>query len=339
MAINLLNIQPHKVSRDLSGYITYIYGAGGTGKTTLACQMDKALLLACERGYNALPGVMAQDITSWSEMKQVVRELKRKEVRETFKCVIVDTVDIASSFCEKYICNQLGIENIGDGGWTKNGWAKTKKEFESTMREIAQLGYALFFISHDKDKTDKTQDGLEYTKTIPSLSNAYNEIVRNMADIQGYAHPVKLENGVPQVMLTLRSMDGSVECKSRFKYIEPEIPFNYESLSKALNDAIEKEAALNNNEFVTDERAKQVEETVYDFEAMKNEFKELTVKIQHSVSKDEFKKYWAPKIIEITDKYLGVGKKVNDCTAKQAEQLSLILDDLKDLLSNGIDVA
>lgn len=26
MAINLLNLQPHKVSRDLSGYITYIYG-------------------------------------------------------------------------------------------------------------------------------------------------------------------------------------------------------------------------------------------------------------------------------------------------------------------------
>ena len=26
MAINLLNLQPHKDSRDLSGYITYIYG-------------------------------------------------------------------------------------------------------------------------------------------------------------------------------------------------------------------------------------------------------------------------------------------------------------------------
>lgn len=25
--MNLLNIKPHKVSRDLSGYITYIYGA------------------------------------------------------------------------------------------------------------------------------------------------------------------------------------------------------------------------------------------------------------------------------------------------------------------------
>ena len=46
MGINLLEIKPHKVSRDLSGYITYVYGAGKTGKTTLASQMDKALLVA-----------------------------------------------------------------------------------------------------------------------------------------------------------------------------------------------------------------------------------------------------------------------------------------------------
>lgn len=69
MAINLLNLQPHKVSTDLSGYITYIYGAPKTGKTTLATQMPNALLLAFERGYNALPGVIAQDINTWGEMK------------------------------------------------------------------------------------------------------------------------------------------------------------------------------------------------------------------------------------------------------------------------------
>ena len=47
--INLLNLQPHKVSRDLSGYITYIYGAPKTGKTTLASQMDGALILASKK--------------------------------------------------------------------------------------------------------------------------------------------------------------------------------------------------------------------------------------------------------------------------------------------------
>ena len=39
MGINLLNIEPHKVSKDLSGYITYIYGAPKTGKTTLAVKL------------------------------------------------------------------------------------------------------------------------------------------------------------------------------------------------------------------------------------------------------------------------------------------------------------
>ena len=64
MAINLLALQPHKVSRDLSGYITYVYGAPKTGKTTLATQMDGCLLLAFEQGYNALPGVIAQDVVT-----------------------------------------------------------------------------------------------------------------------------------------------------------------------------------------------------------------------------------------------------------------------------------
>ena len=38
-------------------------------------------------------GVMAQDVTSWTEMKQVCRELKKPEVQATFKAIIVDTID------------------------------------------------------------------------------------------------------------------------------------------------------------------------------------------------------------------------------------------------------
>jgi hypothetical protein len=53
-SFDLLSLQPHRVSRDLTGYITYIYGAAKTGKTTLATQAGNALLFAFERGYNAL---------------------------------------------------------------------------------------------------------------------------------------------------------------------------------------------------------------------------------------------------------------------------------------------
>ena len=92
MAINLLSIEPHKVSRDLSGYITYLYGAPKVGKTTLGSKFPNALILAFERGYNALPGVFAQDMTSWSDMKAAVRELKKDEVKERFKSIIIDTI-------------------------------------------------------------------------------------------------------------------------------------------------------------------------------------------------------------------------------------------------------
>lgn len=140
MAINLLNLQPHKVSTDLSGYITYIYGAPKTGKTTLATQMPNALLLAFERGYNALPGVIAQDINTWGEMRQVYRELKKPEVRAAYKTIIIDTADVASVLCQKYICNQLGIDNMGDGGWSTNSWSKYKVEFEDIFRGLTMLG-------------------------------------------------------------------------------------------------------------------------------------------------------------------------------------------------------
>lgn len=212
MAINLLNIQPNKVSRDLSGYITYIYGAPKTGKTTLATQMNGALLLAFEPGYHALPGVMAQDITSWGEMKQVYRELKKPEVQQAYKCVIVDTIDIAADRCKKYICSQNGIEDLGDLGYGK-GWTKFKDEFNEIFRGLTQLGYAVFFIGHDKIdiKTDKNGNVLS-TTIRPALSNSTRTVIAGMSDIYGYAH--QKEAGQMSV-LTLRCSDGSIECGCR----------------------------------------------------------------------------------------------------------------------------
>ena len=87
------------------GRIIEIFGPESSGKTTLATQMEGCLLLAFEPGYHALPGVIAQDVTTWGEMKQVYRELRKPEVQATFKAVIIDTIDIAADRCKKYICN------------------------------------------------------------------------------------------------------------------------------------------------------------------------------------------------------------------------------------------
>ena len=319
MAIDLLSLKPHQVSRDLSGYITYIYGEAKTGKTTFASQMPQPLLLAFEKGYNALPGIIVQDVTSWGEMKQVVRELKKDAVKEQFKSVIVDTIDVAGALCEKYVCGQLGIQEIGDAGWGA-GWRMLRKEFDETFRVIAQLGYAVVFIGHDKLGEVTREDGTKYNKYQPSAATSVNNTAKNMADIYAFAKKYEV-NGTAMVKLIFRSMDNSADTGCRFKYIVPEIPdFSYKNVVEALNRAIDDEMKANGNkDLFTDKREVYAMATQYSLDVEAKRFQDL---ISPLMTKD--KEYFSPRITSIVDKYLGTGKKVSQATPDQAEMIYLI---------------
>ena len=325
MAIDLMAIQPHKVSRDLSGYITYVYGAEKSGKTTFASHMPSPLILAFERGYNALPGVLAQDVTSWGEMKQIVRELKKPEVKERFKSIAVDTIDVAGGMCEKYICSQNGVDALSGIPYGQ-GWTLVKKEFEEVFRTITQLGYAVVFISHCKDKTFKNKNGTEYNQIIPTCPSSYNNIAKDMADIYAYAEKYT-DGGEAKVRLILRSPDNSAETGCRFKYIPPVIEFTYDNLVKALNEAIDKEAAMHNNKFVTNDREMATVAKTYDYDALIAEFQDIVGTLMNKNPQ-----YFGPRITQIVDKYLGKGKKVSDATIDQAEFIDLIIIEIKDEL-------
>ena len=323
MAINLLALQPHKVSRDLSGYITYIYGAPKSGKTTLATQMEGSLLLAFEPGYHALPGVIAQDVTSWGEMKQVFRELKKPEVQNAFKAVIIDTIDIAADKCKKYICQQNDIEDLGDLGYGK-GWTKFKDEFNEVFRGLTQLGYAVFFIGHHKEVTiTDPNTGAERMVIRPALSNSTREVIAGMADIYGYSYQKRKDE---MSVLALRNTDGSIECGTRFKYMPNEITMNYNNLVKALCDAIDKEAAENNGKYVTEERVSIPVITEYNYEQLMNRFGELTGIL---MNKDASA---GPRIVQIIEKYLGKGKKIAETNPDQAEFIYLIVSEIEETL-------
>lgn len=319
MAIDLLALQPHKVSRDLSGYITYIYGAPKCGKTTLAVQMEKALLVAFEPGYHALPGVMAQDVTSWAEMKQLYRQLKDPRVQEMYRCVIIDTIDIAADRCKKYICNQNGIEDLGDLGYGK-GWTKFKEEFNEVFRGLTQLGYAVFFIGHDKPESIDNPDGTKTLKIRPTLSNSTKTVIAGMADIYGYAHQ---KSAGEMSVLTLRDASGTIECGCRFKYMPTEIVMSYKNLVNALNEAIDKEATETAGQFVTNERIVTPTAVTYDYDALMAEFQDLVGQLMSKGTTN------GPKITAIVERYLGKGKKVGDTTPEQAEFVSLIVADIK----------
>lgn len=117
--IDLLTIQPSVISRDLKGKYVLLYGKAKSGKTTAACAFPKSLLMAFERGYNAIGGVRAADVTKWSDFKAAVRQLEKPEVQQMYDTIIIDTVSIAWDYCEQYVCAQNGVQKINEIPWGK----------------------------------------------------------------------------------------------------------------------------------------------------------------------------------------------------------------------------
>lgn len=334
MALDILSIKPHEVSRDLTGYTVLLYGAPKTGKTTIASQFDGALLLAFEVGYLAIPGIMAQPINKWSEFKQVLKQLDTEEAHKIYKNIIIDTVDIAYDLCEKYICNNNGVTSIGDLGYGK-GYNLAKKEFDEALRRIPQMGYGLIMISHDQDKTFKDEDGNEYNQIVPTLGNQPRLVVDRMSDIIGYARPFQEDDGSITTLLFLRGTPRFI-AGSRFTYTPDYIEFTYDNLVNAIHDAVDKLAQQGNEKYVTDKPSNAHQpQPELDFDAEMATFNDIVSKLQ-DIGQGAFGTLYAPRIQEIVTRHLGAGKTVTDMSRNQVEQLVLINDDLKEWVGNGI---
>ena len=337
--IDLLNITPHQVSRDLRGYSVFLYGDPKSGKTTIATKFPRHLLLAFEKGYNAIPGAMAQPVNSWAEFRKVLKQLKEEAVKTKFETIIIDTADIAYDLCEKYICANakrqdggFGVDAIGDIPFGK-GYTLVAKEFDECLRSIVQMDYGLVLISHAVDKTFKDEAGQEFNQIVPTLGSKPRNIVSRMADIIGYSRAVQVETGELQTKLFMRGTPRYV-AGSRFKYTPDYIDFNYNALVKAIGDAIDKQMEEDGAEYFTDTKSNLYSTITQelDFDELVGTFNSIVDTIINDADEEEFNAYWQPRIVQITDKYLGKGQKVNQCSREQVEALDLIVTDLKELV-------
>lgn len=333
--IDIFSIQPHQVSRDLRGYSVFFYGGWKTGKTTIASKFPNALLLAFEKGYNALAGVRPQPINSWAEFKKVLRQLKDERAKAMYETIVIDTADIAYDYCTKYICDNAirsdggyGVDSISDIPFGK-GYGLVEKEFDTALRSIVQMDYGLVIISHETDKTFTDESGTQYNKIVPTLDKRANNICARMCDIVGYSRAIADNDGNLVTKLFMRGTPR-YEAGSRFKYTPDFIDFSYDNLVNAIANAIDKQAKEDGAQYFTDARKNAYEDTTKDLdfdELMKGCNKLITNMIDNN-SDEVFKEFYQPRIVQITDRYLGRGQKMSQCSREQAEALSLIYDDL-----------
>ena len=293
-----------------------------------------------EKGYNAIPGAMAQPINSWSEFRKVLRQLDSEKAHEKFETIIVDTADIAYDYCEKYICANaprtkeqgggFGVDSIGDIPFGK-GYSMVAKEFDECLRSIVQMDYGLVLISHSVDKTFTDESGQEYNQIVPTLDKRARNIVSRMTDIIGYSRTVTNEKNELVTKLFMRGTPRYM-AGSRFKYTPDYIDFNYNSLVDAIQESIDKQMNEEGGEYFTNEKSNLYQTSEEkSFDELINSFNQLVGMFMENNSEEIFESFYQPRIVEITDKYLGKGNKVSQCSREQTEALSLIVDDLKEL--------
>ena len=324
MAIDIFNIQPTTISRDLKGKFVCIYSLPKVGKTSMACQFPKNLLCAFEMGYNAIGGVKPINITKWSDFKLVLRQLEKPEARELYDTITIDTVGVAWEMCEQFICAQNGVQKIADIPWG-GGYSACKKEFESCLRKITQLGFGLVIIAHVDKRIEKRADDDEVEILGPAIPKRAYEIVNQLVDIIGYIDVTWDEEGNSERWLYTRKTP-TVMAGSRFKYLAPKIKFGYQELVNALSEAIDKSEKLDGATVV--DKTEQVIEEKLDYKAIREEASALWKTL---VERDPEN---APIILKKVEMIFGRPMKLSEITEDQVDLFNLVVLDMKDMLED-----
>ena len=320
--IDILSIEPTVISRDLKGKYLLLYGKPKTGKTTMASRFPKNLLIAFEKGYNAIDGIKAVDVNKWSEFRQVLKQLEKPEAREMYDTITIDTTTIAYEMCEQFVCGQNGVQSIRDIPWGQ-GWSLVKKEFETCLRKITMLGYGLVLISHIETRKEKTADDSEIEILAPSMPKRCYEVVNQIVDIIGYIATEWDEDGNSHRWLYTRQTP-TVMAGSRFPYLAPKIKLGYQDLVDAINEAIDKQRDIDGATVV--DKIEKVQEEELSFAEIREEASKIWAKLVNENPAN------AERILKKVEMIFGRKLKLSEITEDQKEPFFLVLLEMRDMV-------
>lgn len=326
--IDLMNLEPTVITRDLSNKYILLAAPYKYGKTTFMSNIPGALILSFEPGLNARAGVYAQKIDKWSDLKLVYRQLQKPEVQQKFKCVCFDTIEIAATMCQDYVCAQAGVQSLAEVPYGKL-YKSYETEFAKTIRGIAMLGYGCVFSCHTETKelpTDKENVTIERVQ--PKLDKRAFDIINGLVDIIGVG-VMEFDGNGNQVRRLYTQETPTVRAGNRFTYFPPVIDFSYEAVLKNLTDAIEKEGTINNAKIV--DKVDVVVENL-DFNKVRAEAQELWTKLVGTG--DSANEEMANAILKKIEMIMGHRMKLSEFTEDQCDLLFMAVQDMKDMLAN-----
>ena len=190
------------------------------------------------------------------------------------------------------------------------------------MRSITLMGYGLIMTCHLKSSED-TDGNIAECK--PDLNNRCLKIVNGLVDVIGVITQTWDEKGNSQRWIQTRSTP-SIIAGSRFRFLEPKIPFGYKEFCDALAKAIEmeeKEGAI-----VVDKKERDYTQTIDFSEVRARAFKlwEQLVGTGESANEE-----MARTILKKAEIVFGHPVKLSEVTEDQKELMNLVVLEMEDL--------
>ena len=329
MAIDIFSIEPSVISRDLKGKYIAIYGREKVGKSTFGARLPRALFCNFEVGTNFISGVRAQNITTWSDFKLVLRQLGQPKAHDVYDTVVIDTVGQAYTLCEEFICAQAGVQKLGDIPYGA-GYASCKKEFEGALRKITMLGFGVCCICHSEVKKEAGPNDTVVEVVSPAMPSRAADVVNRLVDIIAYIDVSYDENGqAVRSFITRRT--PTIMAGSRLPYLDAVIPFSYESLVDAIGRAIDRQQEIDGAK-VVDTAIAQVESKL-DYNALMTEASALWKQIV--VVNGEVNEDAARRVQKRVEMIFGRVVKISEITEDQVDLLNLVVMDMRDLVTEG----
>lgn len=293
-------------------------------------------------GLNGIDGVPYAPVVRWSDFKSIIRQFTgptKDKAKEMYSTIIVDEVYASSIYCQDYVCATYGdgALTMADGDSKHNLYQLYEKEYFRQINLLVSAGYTVVFIAHESIDSQ--------TKFITPKGD--KRCMNPIIDKCDYVVYLK-SNGVDAEGNVIKSSAYLAQTKdffarARIEYTPTYIKeFTAENLTAAIQEGIDKKRELEHatvTTFSEQQKLNTVEDL--DFNKIVLDFNKLISTIPGysdtacaTEAGQRFKNYYAPKIVQITEKYLGKGKRVSQCNENQTEALSLILIELKDFLNN-----
>ena len=234
---NLLDLQPNKVSMDLTQYSMVWIGNSGEGKTytlkqyleSLSADGRVPLFLMFEDRYQNIPNIMAIKINNVAELKSTISQLKNPKLKEKFSCLVVDTVDKFEEMAEQYVTDGHDVAILAEVGTFGKGTQYFKKILRA-IGDLRNLGYPVHFVAQSLPGMDENKN----KKIDMKLSKNSLSYIKEGAFLVGYMWKEAVE-GVEERFVTFNSSPMLPNLKDTFNL---PVRINTKELKESLETAI-----------------------------------------------------------------------------------------------------